>query len=95
MPEIIISALGAATPDGGSTTLRERISFADFDSGCFGTNLLERIEWAVSDAADLERRGPITGRVKPPRTRQPEPEAIEPEPEAAPKQARKREPVGV
>ena len=83
MPEIIVTALGAPTPEVGEThvTLRERLNAADFDSERFAANLVERIEWAVSDAVDLERRGRITGRVKPPR-RAPEPKPTpQPEPE--------------
>jgi hypothetical protein len=91
MPEIIITAAGATTPEDGEgvVTLRERINETDFDSERFGTNLLERIEWAVADATELERRGPITGRLMPPRPAREqidEPE-LEPDPE--------RDPVGV
>ena len=81
MPEIIVTALGATTSEVGeiNVTLRERLNAADFDSERFAANLVERIEWAVSDAVDMERRGRITGRVRPPRhTHDPNPE---PEPE--------------
>lgn len=91
MPEIIITAAGAPAPERGDTdvTLRERINAADFESERFAANLIERIEWAVSDAVELERGGPITERVMPPRSESaPEHEsAPQPDPE------RPREPV--
>jgi hypothetical protein len=74
MPEIIVTAAGDPTPERGDieVTLRERINVADFESERFAANLVERIEWAVSDAVELERRGRITGRPMPPRTSRPE-----------------------
>lgn len=84
MPEIIVTARGAPTPGrgNGDVTLRERVNAADFESGRFAANLIERIEWAVNDAAELERavsdaveperRGRITGRPIPPRDADPE-----------------------
>ena len=67
MPEIIITAAGDPTPerDARDVTLRERINAADFESDRFAANLIERIEWAVGDAVELERRGRIAGRVLP------------------------------
>lgn len=65
MPEIIVTA--APNPGRGDrdVTLRERVNAADFESDRFAANLLERLEWAVEDALELEleRRGRITGRV--------------------------------
>jgi hypothetical protein len=65
MPEIIVTA---AVPEPGQgdreMVLRERVNAADFESECFAANLLERIEWAVRDATEVERPGRITGRVK-------------------------------
>jgi hypothetical protein len=43
-------------------TLRERINAADFESERFAANLIERIQWAVGDATEVECRAPITGR---------------------------------
>ena len=90
MPEIIITALGVPAPELGETDmlLRERVSSADFESERFVQNLLERLEWAVADATDLERRGRITDRIKPPRKAAPE-RADQPAPD------REHEPVGV
>lgn len=56
MPQIIVTAGGA---EGGerAITLRERINASDFESDRFTTNLIERIAWAVGDAAEAEERG--------------------------------------
>jgi hypothetical protein len=85
MPEIIITAAGVPTPERGErdVLLRERVNCADFESERFAANLLERLEWAVADATEVERRGRITGRVMP----APRP-ALENTPERSP------EPVG-
>ncbi|HUE27039.1 MAG TPA: hypothetical protein VMP89_09715 [Solirubrobacteraceae bacterium] len=85
MPEIIVTAAGSPDAERGhdDVLLRERVSAADFESERFAANLVERIEWAVGDATEVERRGRITGRVMPPR--RPAPEKL---PEPAP------EPVG-
>lgn len=53
MPQIIVTAGDAAA----AITLRERINATDFESDRFATNLIERIAWAVSDAAEAEERG--------------------------------------
>lgn len=93
MPEIIISAAGASTPghERDVMLLRERINASDFESERFAANLIERIEWAVNDAADLERRGRITGRPIPAEAE------LEPEPQRAPEPQRDRwpEPAGI
>jgi hypothetical protein len=57
MPHIIVTAGDAADLE-KAITLRERINAADFESDRFTANLIERIAWAVSDAADAEDRGP-------------------------------------
>jgi hypothetical protein len=57
MPQIIVTA-GDNTDVKRAITLRERINASDFESDRFATNLIERIAWAVSDAADAEERGP-------------------------------------
>jgi hypothetical protein len=75
MPEIIVTAAGPPRERaGGEVLLRERVSAADFESERFAANLIERLEWAVEDAteferrgAEFERRGRITGRAKPAR----------------------------
>ena len=58
MPQIIVAAGDAAEPGEGTVTLRERINVTDFESDRFAANLLERLGWAVDDAADVEQRGP-------------------------------------
>ena len=54
MPHIIVMAEGEAHQD-GAMLLRERISIDDLASGHFGAQLLERLQWAVGDAHELER----------------------------------------
>jgi hypothetical protein len=56
MPQIIVTAGDAADLD-KAITLRERINATDFESDRFMTNLIERIAWAVTDAAEVEQRG--------------------------------------
>lgn len=55
MPQIIITADGATDRDEGAVMLRERINVTDFESDHFAALLVERLGWAVSDAAELER----------------------------------------
>ncbi len=57
MPQIIITAGDTADVE-TAITLRERINASDFESDRFATNLIERIAWAVSDAAEAEERPP-------------------------------------
>lgn len=52
MPQIIVTADGM---DDVAVTLRERINVDDFDSERFAANLVERLGWAVLDAAQAER----------------------------------------
>jgi hypothetical protein len=61
MPQIIVTAGNAAHEDEQSVTLRERVNASDFESERFATNLVERLGWAVDDAAEAERERPITG----------------------------------
>jgi hypothetical protein len=57
MPQIIVTA-GDASNLEGRVVLRERINASDFDSQHFTANLLERLGWAVGDAAEAEQRQP-------------------------------------
>jgi hypothetical protein len=57
MPQIIVTAGDSAEVE-GTVTLRERINTSDFESECFAVNLLERLGWAVGDAADAEQHRP-------------------------------------
>ena len=53
MPQIIVKADGAS--EERSVMLRERVNVADFESDLFAANLVERLGWAVLDAAEAER----------------------------------------
>jgi hypothetical protein len=56
MPQIIVTA-DRSTEDGTAhVMLRERVTEQDFESGHFAAQLLERIEWAVGDVHEAERR---------------------------------------
>jgi hypothetical protein len=51
MPRIIVMS----GPGTARTTLDERISSADLESGHYAAQLIERVGWAVHDADDAER----------------------------------------
>ena len=55
MPQIIVAADRGAAFGDGTVTFRETVNVADFDSEHFATQLVERIGWAVEDAAQAER----------------------------------------
>jgi hypothetical protein len=73
MPHIIVTA-GTADEDGAGVTLRERINVSDFESERFAANLVERLGWAVDDAAEAERDDATEAEreepARPPRTRE-------------------------
>lgn len=71
MPQIIVTADNAHDPDPDGVMLRERVNVEDFESERFASNLIERLGWAVIDAAEIERPLASTGRRQP--ERQPEP----------------------
>lgn len=54
MPQIIVTAHDEET----TVTLRERINTSDFESERFAVNLVERLGWAVVDAAEAEEIRP-------------------------------------
>jgi hypothetical protein len=59
MPHIIVRADGTDERDlHAAVTLRERINVADFESERFASNLVERLGWAVLDAAEVESSEP-------------------------------------
>ena len=68
MPQIIVTADNAHDPDPDGVMLRERVNVEDFESERFAANLIERLGWAVIDAAEIER--PLASA----RRRQPEPQ---------------------
>ena len=55
MPQIIVTADHAHDQDPDGVMLRERVNVADFESDRFAANLIERLGWAVIDAAEVER----------------------------------------
>jgi hypothetical protein len=71
MPQIIVTA----HDDDTTVTMRERVNASDFESERFAANLVERLDWAVRDAVEVEHANP--------------PEANPPEPEP-PARQRKR-----
>ncbi len=68
MPQIIVTADDGDARDRDAVTLKERINVADFESERFAANLVERLGWAVVDAAEVERSRP-DGEDEPPRLR--------------------------
>jgi hypothetical protein len=54
MPQIIVTARDDET----TVLLRERINASDFESEKFAANLVERLGWAVVDAAEAEHDEP-------------------------------------
>ena len=55
MPQIIVAADRGAAFGEGAVTFRERVNVADFESGHFAAQLVERLGWAVEDADVVER----------------------------------------
>jgi hypothetical protein len=55
MPQIIVTAKPGGGGDEEAVMLRERVTASDFDSRHFAEQLVERIGWAVSDAASVEQ----------------------------------------
>ena len=58
MPQIIVTADRGAGLGEGAVTLRERVNVADFESQHFARQLVERLGWAVEDAADRAECSP-------------------------------------
>jgi hypothetical protein len=58
MPQIIVTADRGAGLGEGAVTLRERVNAADFESQHFARQLVERLGWAVEDAADRAESSP-------------------------------------
>ena len=74
MPRIIVTA--DRPTDGGDRPIMfaERVSESDFESKHFRAQLVERLGWAVGDAAAVEQWGLV------PETRESEPAPVDPEP---------------
>lgn len=58
MPQIIVTADKLDDRGAGPVMLKERVNVADFESDHFATQLMERLGWAVSDAANVEDQSP-------------------------------------
>jgi len=56
MPQIIVTADKTEDRDEAAVMLRERVNVTDFESDHFASQLVERLGWAVGDAAEAERR---------------------------------------
>ena len=55
MPQIIVTADSADSREAGAVMFRERVTVADFESGHFAAQLVQRIGWAVEDADEIEK----------------------------------------
>ena len=53
MPQIVVTADGLESRK-GPEVMRERVAVSDLESELFSAHLVERIEWALSDAHSLE-----------------------------------------
>jgi hypothetical protein len=51
MPQITVTADASSDSEDRAVLLRERVNVADFESHHFATQLVERLGWAVGDAA--------------------------------------------
>lgn len=60
MPHIVITADGKDSRR-GPEVLRERVAVSDLQSDMFTAHLVERIEWALSDAQSLEPKRAAPG----------------------------------
>jgi hypothetical protein len=54
MPQIIVTTDRSDSRGEGAVMLRERVNVSDFESDSFAARLVERLEWAVSDAHAIE-----------------------------------------
>jgi hypothetical protein len=57
MPHILVTADETDNRSDG-VMLNERVNVTDFESDHFAAQLVERLGWAVSDAADAEEQAP-------------------------------------
>ena len=89
MPQIIVTA----HDDDTTVTMRERVNASDFESERFAANLVERLDWAVNDAAEVEQSSPPEpAPARAPRERK---RPITGERERASEPDREPEPVGI
>ncbi len=59
MPQIIVIADTTTDDRAGTVMFTERASVGDFESQHYQTQLVERLGWAVGDAAAVERQPTI------------------------------------
>jgi hypothetical protein len=71
MPQILVVA-DIADETANRLVYRERIATSDLESQHFSGQLVERVSWAVHDADEMERQGPVE---EAPRTGRPVPSA--------------------
>ena len=62
MPQIIVMA---DRPNDQAMMHAERVTVADFESEHFANQLVERLGWAVGDAAELEQTEPAPSKPAP------------------------------
>ena len=58
MPQIIVTANETDDRGDAPVMFRERVNVTDFESDHFAAQLVERLGWAVSDAAEEEQSAP-------------------------------------
>jgi hypothetical protein len=58
MPQIIVTADRSSDRGEAAVMLRERVNASDLASDHFARQLLERLNWAVNDAQDVEQPQP-------------------------------------
>jgi hypothetical protein len=58
MAQIIVTADEKTDAGEGAVMFRERVNLSDFESRHYAKQLIERLGWAVEDAADVERGTP-------------------------------------
>ncbi len=81
MPQIIVTADHGAAFGEGAVMFRERVTVADFESGHFAMQLVERLGWAVGDADEVERFGETMLDPDEPDTSPADPDTTRPEPD--------------
>jgi hypothetical protein len=59
MPQIIVTADRVSADAEPPIMFKERVSVSDFESHHFATQLVERLEWAVGDADEVNRRSRV------------------------------------
>jgi hypothetical protein len=91
MPQIIVTAHDEDT----TVTMRERVNASDFESERFAANLVERLDWAVNDAAEVEHANPPEPEPPAGGRKRPITGARESESESEPEQYRQLEPAGI